>query len=70
MKELFEIQPCDSPRLKWMKKHEIKTAHLELDDECVVVCVGNGERAGMSLDAEYAILDWAKKNRVKLWNEE
>lgn len=39
MKELFEIQPCDSPRLKWMKKHGVHTMHnkgVNPGDECDV----------------------------------
>ena len=27
MDELFNIPVCESPRLKWLKKHDVKTQH-------------------------------------------
>ena len=80
MNELFDIPPCESPRLKWLKKHDVKT-----------LCSGNAEDfdgepwnawAGDMGEAisggEYvtgateqdAIANWAIRRRVKLWNEE
>lgn len=31
-KNLFEIPVCESPRLKWLKKHNVKTWRTESDE--------------------------------------
>lgn len=33
MKELFEIEPMDSPRRAWLKKHDVRTKKLPMCDE-------------------------------------
>jgi hypothetical protein len=62
MSELFEIQPCESPRLKWLKKHRViieKTSHKvgdedEFGSECfpfyAVVLAPNGTLSINDLD--------------------
>lgn len=69
MKELFDIPQQDSPRLAWLKKHEIHIAFAEIED-ATYVCCGIGNKAGYGDSMDDVVLDWARKNRKKLWNEE
>jgi hypothetical protein len=80
MTTLFNLPPCDSPRLRWMKKHNVETRDDikideypesaffawsgDLNDAIDNVRLGSGDT---ELDA---ITDWAIKNGVRLWNEE
>lgn len=75
MKELFTITPCDSPRLKWMKKYEIQTFDRGVggSDELVDFerwSAGCGESNYVDGATEdEAIANWAKAHGVPLWNE-
>lgn len=76
---LFEILPTLSPRLRWVKKHGIKT-HCNSDMEkpwCA--WMKNNERNGLPEDPEMcgygmlecdALIDLARKDGIKSWKEE
>jgi hypothetical protein len=86
VKELFEIEVSESPRLKWIRGHALRT-HYDKDvspgDECEI----SGEKlypwvaftgapnfprpdAGYGNTEDEALCDWAIKMEVRLWNEE
>lgn len=78
--QLFDIPACDSPRLAWMKRHFVQTRHdpsARHWTKPVWTCWrGNlleaenyGEVTAGETEDE-AITAWAKRNHVKLWNEE
>lgn len=84
MSELFPLSQVqrDSPRRLWMKKHDLHTARSET---WVKDGVENGpwycrkknlrnfasDRAfGFGVTEHDAIVDWATRNGVRLWNEE
>lgn len=86
MIELFEIEPCLSPRLKWIDKHGLNTAHC--DEELLlepstpwIAYVGTWtiekpwdesqlkSDFGFGASEEEAIIDWAIRHKIKLWNE-
>ena len=78
MSELFkpEMVAGDSPRLKWIKRHQLKTerAFDEYYDEMrwcawrdLATCF---DSEGSGITEDDAIADWARRNGVKLWNEE
>ena len=81
MSELFkpEMVAGDSPRLKWIKRHQLDVWFLaetgiEDDSPCWVCQHKRGNEVvecGASGPTEDdALADWARRNRVKLWNEE
>lgn len=86
MNGLFEIPPCESPRLRWLKKHDVHTHHNknvqpgdedELSGETIYPWVAYKglpnfpmPNAGYGNTEHEAIVDWAIKNNVRLWNEE
>ena len=83
MSELFTIPEQKSPRLLWIEKHQIRLHHFpefdgtqEGDDGTRLYpyfAIAKGdypEQGGAGMSVDEAITDWAKKNKVKLWNEE
>lgn len=78
--ELFTIPPCDSPQLAWMKKTGIVTTDFGASGECPETgsykrwhCERPGvedEMFGEGDTRDEAIAEWAKANKVRLWNEE
>lgn len=79
MDELFETEEQLSPRLAWMRKHNISTyrvPHMEIEEEPWCAWTGNfGEaietdefKTGQTEDE--ALLNFAKHHGLKLWNEE
>jgi hypothetical protein len=78
VKELFEISQSPSPRLVWMEKHGLRTyrSHVQKGYQpwsCWSGDLGEAlekETVGHGQSEEDAQADWAKKNGVRLWNEE
>lgn len=86
MENLFEIPVCESPRLKWLKKHSVKTKHFpdcEAGDEdefgnelwpwiAWLDCgsEGIGTFHAGALKEDEAIANLAVRMKWKLWNEE
>lgn len=82
MNELFSKEEVskDSPRLAWLKKHQIVTYFCEhLDPEECPWCAWIGEKdnppedpelCGYGLTEGDAIVALCKANGIKLWNEE
>lgn len=86
MKELFEINETKSPRLKWLEKHEVRTHHnpnipeaqwsawlpahdwSETDSGCYQPVYEDSVGFGDTKDE--AIVEMAKANNIKLWNEQ
>lgn len=77
MTELFDIGESLSPRLKWMREHEVRTFSLDegyyeefnLDPWECTSNKGNF-RKGKGETEDEAIIDFARKNNLRLWNEE
>ena len=81
---LFDIPEQKSPRLLWMEKHGIEIIHRpefdgEEEDELTgatlypYMAIACGEKVGppgFGMAEDCAITDWARKNNVRLWNEE
>lgn len=81
---LFDIPTGESPRLKWMKRHGVKTegppptgdpiwiAWLSSQGEDWNDVLGKfGDGAfGFGMNEDDAICDLAKGKEIKLWNEE
>lgn len=83
MNELFDLAPSLSPRLKWMREHDIQVEFIPeeerrgheaawevysywddaADDEDPTAHTGYGETE------DEAIVDFARRNHLKLWNE-
>lgn len=82
MSELFPAQEVagKSPRLKWLENHRLsvwKNAAAEVPCEAWLAAVFevDGQLPKDSLIGEGhteadAIADWARRNNVRLWNEE
>ena len=77
MSELFDAQMIEgkSPRMKWLEKHGIKTAEAfdEFYDEIRWSACRAGQHRlehGRGITEADAIADWARRNGVRLWNEE
>ena len=79
--ELFpaESVTVKSPRLLWMERHGVTVGPLKFkpthsDDfrfAYSVIAVGKqGSEHGYGNTEDDAIIDWAKANGVRLWNEE
>lgn len=71
---LFYVPPCDSPRLRWMKKHGVIVNHMPaVPKTCNTfwhAASSQTTRDGTGPTEDDAIADWAKRNGVRLWNEE
>ena len=68
MSDLFDITPQLSPRLKWMRKHEIILTKNKDGD---ALAYKSGTRHSFTHKEEVdAIVGLAKKLHIKLWNEE
>jgi len=65
--ELFTIEPSESPRLKWMRKHDIKVT--QINDEHFAVTRGNNYVCQADLQ-DSALFLAAKRLGLLLWNEE
>jgi len=79
MSDLFEIPPCESPRLRWIKKHQINTycsgKAEDFDGEPWNCWQGKPEDCSKGhyetgATEHESIVNWAIKNNVRLWNEE
>lgn len=79
--ELFPISAVskESPKLVWIRRHGIKTNFddsLELEEHPWSAWQGNLDYAieadnfGTGETEEDAIVNWARRNEVRLWNEE
>ena len=76
--ELFPTVKCDSPRLAWIKRHNLTTAHNpELADDspwscwsCPLSNALDRETIGLGDTEADAIAEWAKLTGTRLWNEE
>jgi hypothetical protein len=84
---LFDMPEVLSPRLEWMKKHDVRTHLQELmreegspwsawlpahdwDSECSTCYACEfEEHVGFGMTKDDAIVNLAKKNNLKLWNE-
>jgi len=67
MNELFNLEPSESPRLKWMRKHDINVNEINHNHYTVtkgMKYVGQAD----SMDA--ALFLAAKRLGILLWNEE
>ncbi len=82
--ELFSIPEVLSPRLAWIKKHEIRTHHHEHSEMPWAAWLpahdyskehsgcyhpAHGDQAGFGMTEEEAVIDLAKTQRMPLWNE-
>lgn len=80
---LFDIPEQKSPRLLWIEKHGVKIAHYPEFDGTQEDDMGETmypyfawtgtpsiATSGSGMTADDALTDWARKNHVKLWNEE
>lgn len=81
MTTLFTLPESKSPRLLWMEKHGVEISHRpefngEDEDEFGNVLYPFAALAprcherGFGNTQDDALTDWAKKNNVKMWNEE
>lgn len=78
MSELFDPKSVtvDSPCKKWVKKHSISTLKSpEIDPPWAAWSGGlddalNKDNIGYGQTEDDALVDWAKENGVRLWNEE
>ena len=76
---LFDMPDDPSPRLKWMREQGVKTHHAPhcedspwcawFWDNCENGLPIDPERCGYGMTEQDAVVDLAKKNNVKLWNE-
>ena len=67
MNELFNLEPSESPKLKWMKRHfievtEIKEDHFTVTHGMKYICQADTFDAALFLAA--------KRLNLRLWNEE
>lgn len=79
MSELFDTPACESPRLKWIKKHKIQT-HCSGKAEDFDGEPWNAWQAEspkhipsdfeIGATEDDAIAAWTKRHSVLLWNEE
>lgn len=73
--ELFEVPEQLSPRLKWMREHAIKVYKSDVSDalEPWIADSSRALKAGTSAFSgateDEAIVELAKANGWKLWNE-
>jgi len=76
MKELFEIEPVLSPRLLWIRRHDLHTSFASDLGEPWSAWSGSLAQAidldnfGIGKTVDDALADWAEQNGVLLWNEE
>jgi hypothetical protein len=76
MDELFEIQEVLSPRAAWLKRHDVQTLFSAGCDDPWSAWSGplaaavENETFATGLTAEDAVVQWAIKHGVRLWNEE
>lgn len=65
----FEIPRSDSPRLAWMKRYSIKVTKMNPHDWYVVTgAIGSIATDGNTEDE--ALEKFARRNSIRLWNEE
>jgi mannose/cellobiose epimerase-like protein (N-acyl-D-glucosamine 2-epimerase family) len=76
MDELFAVDAIsvDSPKVKWMKANTIQVrdnvTNREDETPKLVFSLSNPQfKTGYGLDEDDAIVDFAKRNGLKLWNE-
>lgn len=71
---LFEVQESLSPRLQWMKKHNITTGFTSKRIYFAFYNHDIGKdtisNTGRGESEEDALIDFAKNNNISLWNEE
>ncbi|MGC4017511.1 MAG: hypothetical protein QM755_23800 [Luteolibacter sp.] len=77
--DLFTVEESLSPCLKWMREHEISIIEPGADcDQYAAESNAFDENSpdrdtypetGFGPDEESALIDFARKNRIKLWNE-
>jgi len=67
MTDLFPQAQGESPRLRWMKKHYINSEKVKgrWHVWSPLYCAH-----GYGQSRVQAVRDWARKNGVRLWNEE
>ena len=58
----------DSPRLKWIKANRIAMVQLQIDNLWHTLSVKYRQH-GAGLTQDDALADWARKNKVRMWNE-
>ena len=76
MSELFDATESLSPRVKWIRKHKIKTSRKDPDLPLDAWVCWSGElyniigshEIGVGETEGQAMADWAKRHGVKLWN--
>lgn len=85
IKELFLVEESLSPRLEWLKTHQVRTHdHPDMEDmrwaawlplhdwsptESNCYAPGSARDVGYGETEADAIIDLAKKNKIKLWNQ-
>lgn len=67
--ELFATTTTLSPRLQWMKKHDIRVVYDEEARLNKWIASYKGKRYGGASEYD-ALCDLAIDNNLKLWNEE
>jgi hypothetical protein len=72
MSELFNIPDSKSPRLRWMDMHGVwtrKTQFVDFVQEESAWTAEAAGRIGTGPTEDDAIVDLAKKMKIRLWNE-
>lgn len=72
MTSLFSLPESLSPRLKWIKRHQITLSPSDVADTASrwVASVAYQMSQGAGVTQDEALTDLAKKLGVRLWNEE
>jgi hypothetical protein len=66
--ELFQIPETLSPRLRWMREHDIRI-HRDSEEPHEFTAWTLPDVSGYGATEDEALADLARKLNVKLWNE-
>lgn len=73
MNELFQIPETKSPRLLWIEKHGVWTSrvkHIDAPNQSEAWKAEAAGHVGVGPTEDDAIVDLAKRMKLKLWNEQ